>query len=288
MNLMPDGLLRSGFYFILLQVLRLRPGSLLMGGPPCGSFVWVNRSTSKRSRKSPLGDNQKSYVKMANAMLGSSWVIFPNLSISSCSGFFSIRIEGLQSILMQYHLVCMLRVGFGFGIMRCKWKLRITSRFVLLSMVAIARGCQIVWEQPGSSLMLEFPYLKFMAIMIQPVLWNVTRLSLPQLVKLCMHEREQYQHDNCTKQSLLIIVHCYYVCVWHQSWLLCNIGDVIVFLQPSPMGAYDHPNMKPSILFGTAHLACTLWEAFVFLSSFNAGKYRKPFYLCWRLSVRML
>lgn len=27
-------------------------------------------------------------------------------------------------------------------------------------MVALARGVEVVWEQPGSSVMVEFPYLK--------------------------------------------------------------------------------------------------------------------------------
>jgi len=62
---------RCGFYSILLMVLRLRPGGLLIGGPPCGSFVWINRATSLRSRARILGDTTKSYIRAANAIL---WV----------------------------------------------------------------------------------------------------------------------------------------------------------------------------------------------------------------------
>lgn len=53
----------------LQMVLKLKVGGLLIGGPPCGSFVWVNRATSKRSRARIFGDTTKSYVKAANTSL---------------------------------------------------------------------------------------------------------------------------------------------------------------------------------------------------------------------------
>ena len=62
-------LLRRGFYNILAKVLRLQPGALLVGGPPCGSWIWVNRATSKRSKQRIFGDVQKAYVKLANGIL---------------------------------------------------------------------------------------------------------------------------------------------------------------------------------------------------------------------------
>ena len=58
--------------------------------------------------------------------------------------------------------------------------LRITCRFVILSLIAVARGLEILWEQPSGSLMPEFPYLKFMAIVIDPVLWGKVRLFQAQ------------------------------------------------------------------------------------------------------------
>ena len=61
--------LRNGFISILRQILKIRPGGLLIGGPPCGSWVWINRSTSKRSANRLFGDARKEYVKMANANL---------------------------------------------------------------------------------------------------------------------------------------------------------------------------------------------------------------------------
>lgn len=58
--------LRGGFLKYLETVLRLRPSAVLFGGPPCGSFTWVNRATSRRSSRAPLGDGKKAYVKEAN------------------------------------------------------------------------------------------------------------------------------------------------------------------------------------------------------------------------------
>ena len=58
--------------------------------------------------------------------------------------------------------------------------LRITCRFVILSLIAVARGLEILWEQPSGSLMPEFPYLKFMAIVIDTVLWGKVRLFWAQ------------------------------------------------------------------------------------------------------------
>lgn len=54
---------------------------------------------------------------------------------------------------------------------------RITARFVLLSLVAMARGVEVIWEQPGSSVTVDFPYVKWMALMVQPILWSYVRLS---------------------------------------------------------------------------------------------------------------
>ena len=62
--------LRQGLCRATLQVLRLEPGALLTAGLPCHSFVFLNRSTSKRSRSRPLGDNKKEYIFVANMPLG--------------------------------------------------------------------------------------------------------------------------------------------------------------------------------------------------------------------------
>ena len=65
-------LLREGFKAILLMVLRLQPGGLLVGGPPCGSWIWINRATSQRSKEHIFGANLD-YVQLANTTLGQLW-----------------------------------------------------------------------------------------------------------------------------------------------------------------------------------------------------------------------
>ncbi|CAJ1438647.1 unnamed protein product [Effrenium voratum] len=86
-----------------------------MGGPPCGSYVFINRSTSRRSRARPFGDCRKQYVRDANA---------------------------------------------------------VTCRFVLAAMLAIVRNCEFLCEQPRTSLMQDCPYIRFLAMVIQPVFWG--------------------------------------------------------------------------------------------------------------------
>ena len=69
--------LRLGFVAIVTLVLRLRPGGLLIGGPPCSSWVFINRATSRRSRQRVNGDCQKRYVRESNtilAFIGSQYI----------------------------------------------------------------------------------------------------------------------------------------------------------------------------------------------------------------------
>ncbi len=63
---------RYGFAMALLAILKLRRGGLLVLGPPCGSFVWVNLATSKRSVLNPFGDSSRPHVSMGNLCL---WLI---------------------------------------------------------------------------------------------------------------------------------------------------------------------------------------------------------------------
>ena len=62
-------LLRSGFKECILHTLRLEPGGLLTLGPPCGSFVWINRATSGRSSTCPYGNEDRAYVELASLTL---------------------------------------------------------------------------------------------------------------------------------------------------------------------------------------------------------------------------
>ena len=70
----PCRVLRQGFLKAIQLCLRLREGALAHAGPPCGSFVFINRWTSGRSKGRPLGNNRRSYVQIANEILVSKWL----------------------------------------------------------------------------------------------------------------------------------------------------------------------------------------------------------------------
>ena len=53
---------------------------LAFAGLPCGSFVYLNRSSSKRSRKRPLGSQRRLYVKQANTFLGCMFICVSNMT----------------------------------------------------------------------------------------------------------------------------------------------------------------------------------------------------------------
>lgn len=61
---------RWGFKKIVEKILKLKPKGLLVAGPPCGSWIWVNRSTSQRSQQNPFGNSKRGYVRDSNATLG--------------------------------------------------------------------------------------------------------------------------------------------------------------------------------------------------------------------------
>ena len=54
---------------MLKMVLKLKVKGLLVGGPPCGSWIWVNRATSQRTRQRIFGNTSRGYVKDANTNL---------------------------------------------------------------------------------------------------------------------------------------------------------------------------------------------------------------------------
>ena len=59
--------LPAGFINAVRLILRLKEGGLVVGGPPCSSFVFGNRACNKRTREQPLGaERQHTYVLNAN------------------------------------------------------------------------------------------------------------------------------------------------------------------------------------------------------------------------------
>lgn len=54
---------------------------------------------------------------------------------------------------------------------------RITCRWVLLGLIASARGCGFLCEQPRSSLMASFAYFRHFALAVRPMFWDQVSLS---------------------------------------------------------------------------------------------------------------
>lgn len=61
---------RHGFFRALQYALRVTENGLMHGGPPCSSFVWVNRATSGRGRDQPDGRDGVRSVFTANKPFG--------------------------------------------------------------------------------------------------------------------------------------------------------------------------------------------------------------------------
>ena len=58
--------LRMGFSLALRYTLRLRAGALLVMGPPCSSFVFINQGTARRSEDAPYGQTSIPHVALGN------------------------------------------------------------------------------------------------------------------------------------------------------------------------------------------------------------------------------
>ena len=67
---------RCGFCTAVIGVLRVVPSGLITMGPPCSSYVWVNRSTAKRSPDNPYGDEGRDYVLKGTMKLNCMFYIY--------------------------------------------------------------------------------------------------------------------------------------------------------------------------------------------------------------------
>ena len=72
-----------GFSKALELLNRVRPGGLVLGGPPCSSYVWMNRSTSGRSTRRPLGYEYLQYIRQANLVAARVMLL---LAFAACRG----------------------------------------------------------------------------------------------------------------------------------------------------------------------------------------------------------
>ena len=67
---------RLGFMRCVQACLQLVPNGLLHCGPPCSSFVWVSRGSTRRSKQNVLGSKSAPSVQEANQNLGFTAVSF--------------------------------------------------------------------------------------------------------------------------------------------------------------------------------------------------------------------
>ena len=124
--------LRPGFCKFIQVCLRLIPLGAMICGPPCGSYVWVNRSTSRRSKKRPLGDCSKLYVRQNNTSFVSIW---------SQTHLYR-RKHYLKGLDIWIIIGKMFRSSLGF-----------CARLTMLAFLATCRSVYVAVEQPSSSLM---------------------------------------------------------------------------------------------------------------------------------------
>lgn len=137
----------------------------MIAGPPCSSFVFLNSHTSGRRKNRPLGfASIRPYVRNANRKL--DWNMISR-----------------DWILDEYY-VCFFR-QVCWPMQNYLQLLRITTRLVILWMLATVRCCWTLTEQPLSSCMGFFPYIVFFQRVINNLIpWNRVTLFKPQLLFL--------------------------------------------------------------------------------------------------------
>ena len=114
------------------NVLQAKEDALIHCGPPCSSWIWVNRGTSRRTREEPEGDAGVNSVLNSNARLGFDGN--PRARDGHAADF----------------RVCPVIAG---QLMLFVETLRITMRLVLVLLLALSRSAHVMVEQPRSSLM---------------------------------------------------------------------------------------------------------------------------------------
>ena len=68
-NCIRSRLLRGGFLRAVQQALRVVEDGACHAGPPCSSWVWLNRGTSQRTVESVMGDLDQPSVVQSNEKL---------------------------------------------------------------------------------------------------------------------------------------------------------------------------------------------------------------------------
>jgi hypothetical protein len=112
----------AGFAHAVELILRLRPGSLIWGAPPCSSFVFMSRGTTLRSKDNPLGNVLHRSVRHANMVVARLVVLLMLGLLRGCQ--FCVEQPGTSlmgslpcwQFLMQHFVVHTVRTSMGaFG-----------------------------------------------------------------------------------------------------------------------------------------------------------------------------
>eukprot|EP00435_Cladocopium_sp_Y103_P026133 s332_g6.t1 len=93
-----DILSTKGFLKLIQLVLKTRADGLIHCGPPCSTWVWVNRATSKRSRDSPAGDASVPSVASSNLITCRLVLV---LMLAACRYLYTL-VEQPRSSLMPW------------------------------------------------------------------------------------------------------------------------------------------------------------------------------------------
>lgn len=112
----------AGFAHAIELVMRLRPGSLIWGAPPCSSFVFMSRGTTLRSTENPLGNVEHRSVRHANMVVARLVMLLMLGLLRGCE--FCVEQPGTSvmgslpcwQFLMQHFAVHTIRTSMGaFG-----------------------------------------------------------------------------------------------------------------------------------------------------------------------------
>lgn len=183
-------IIRLGFIRAISLALRLQPGGLCHAGPPCKSFIWINRHTSGRNRARPFGfASTLAYVYQANVS-------------------FSRDLEDYW-ITAASHAYVQMRIALWLGALP-----RIMARLAIICLIITCRCAWFVIEQPLSSNMLEFPYIRWLQKLLERIGLNWLTTSLPLVtIKSSMSEVLHWE---------LRALHAHATEIW-AGWFLMDI-----------------------------------------------------------------
>lgn len=102
-----------GFFMAVKDVLRIKPNGLMVGGPPCGPWVWINAATHCRKKEPAsaiFGDCDKEYVRSSNVFPGLSYFLHPILK-----GWLEAhRVIGFRRVVQAFNFLTILFLLSGF------------------------------------------------------------------------------------------------------------------------------------------------------------------------------